>query len=255
MSVEGKIVDRQETAFGLRTLAFDANEGFLLNGKHYEICGTCNHQDHAGVGAALPDGLQYFRVAKLKEFSNALRTSHNPPTPELLDACDRLGLLVMDESRTLGSDEANLRRWETQVRRDRNHASVFLWSICNEEPMQTDPNGGRVGATMQALVKKLDPTRAVTAAENVGDVFAGLQGTLEVRGWNYNVNPDRAPQVEGYHAETSRPAEHRQRAGQQSRHARHLHQRCEARLRQLPAGRGGKMVAVLCRPPLAQRRL
>ena len=200
VSVDGKIVDQQETAFGLRTLAFDADQGFLLNGKHYEICGTCNHQDHAGVGAALPDRLQYFRVAKLKEFSNAYRTSHNPPTPELLDACDRLGLLVMDESRTLGSDEANIRRWETQVRRDRNHASVFLWSICNEEPMQTDLNGGKVGATMQAQAKKLDPTRAVTAAENVGDVFTGLESTLEVRGWNYNVNPERAIQVEGYHA-------------------------------------------------------
>ncbi len=70
----------------------------MLNGKHYELYGTCNHQDHAGVGAAIPDALQEFRVKKLKEFGcNALRTSHNPPTPELLDVCDRLGLLVMDE--------------------------------------------------------------------------------------------------------------------------------------------------------------
>ena len=112
VSVGGKVVDRQETAFGIRTATFDAKEGFLLNGKHYEICGTCNHQDHAGVGAALPDALQYFRIAKLKEFSNAYRTAHNPPTPELLDACDRIGMLVMDESRTLGSDEANIHRWE-----------------------------------------------------------------------------------------------------------------------------------------------
>jgi beta-galactosidase len=200
VSVDGKAVDRQETAFGIRTTIFDAKQGFLLNGKHYEICGTCNHQDHAGVGAALPDALQYFRIARLKEFSNAYRTAHNAPTPELLDACDRIGMMVMDESRTLGSDEANMRRWETQVRRDRNHPSVILWSLCNEEPAQTDLNGGRVGATMQALAKKLDPTRAVTAAENVGDVFTGLQGTLEVRGWNYNINPDRAAQVESYRA-------------------------------------------------------
>jgi beta-galactosidase len=200
VSVDGKVVDRQETAFGIRTTVFDAKEGFLLNGKHYEICGTCNHQDHAGVGEALPDALQYFRVAKLKEFSNALRTAHNPPTPELLDACDRLGLLVMDESRTLGSDEANIRRWETQVRRDRNHPSVIFWSLCNEEAKQTDLNGGRVGATMQALANRLDPTRAVTAAENVGDIFTGLPGTLEVRGWNYNITPERAVQVEAYHA-------------------------------------------------------
>ncbi len=201
VEVGGKIVDRKDTEFGIRTLAFDANKGFLLNGSHYEIYGACNHQDHAGVGEALPDALQSFRIKKLKEFGwNAYRTAHNPATPELLDACDRLGMLVMDESRTLGSDDENLRRWETQVRRDRNHASVFLWSLCNEESTQTDPNGGKVGATMQALAKKLDPTRAVTAAENVGDVFTGLQGTLEVRGWNCNINPDRAPQVESYHA-------------------------------------------------------
>ena len=240
VSVDGKIVDRQETAFGIRTVAFDANEGFLLNGKHYEICGTCNHQDHAGVGAALPDALQYFRVAKLKEFSNAYRTAHNPPTPELLDACDRLGLLVMDESRTLGSDEANLRRWETQVRRDRNHPSVFLWSLCNEEAMQTDPNGGRVGATMQALAKKLDPTRAVTAAENVGDIFTGLQGTLEVRGWNYNINPERAVQVESYHAKHPDQPNLGSEQGS-NRGTRGIYtDRSEARLRQCPVGRTSK---------------
>ncbi len=108
-----KIVDQKETEFGIRTLAFDPTNGFLLNGKHYELYGTCNHQDMAGVGAALPDALQEFRVKKLKEFGcNAIRTSHNPPTPELLDACDRLGMMVMDESRLLGSDEENLRRWD-----------------------------------------------------------------------------------------------------------------------------------------------
>ena len=98
------LVDRSETEFGIRTVAFDVNKGFLLNGQPYEIKGTCNHQDHAGVGAALPDRLQYFRVARLKEMGcNAYRTSHNPPTPELLEACDRTGMLVMDENRLLGS--------------------------------------------------------------------------------------------------------------------------------------------------------
>jgi len=102
----GQMVDRKETAFGIRTVAFDKDKGFLLNGSLTFLKGTCNHQDHAGVGAALPDALQYFRIAKLKEMGgNACRTSHNPPTPELLDACDRLGLLVMDENRLLGSDE------------------------------------------------------------------------------------------------------------------------------------------------------
>ena len=197
VSVDGKMVDQKETTFGIRTVGFDATNGFLLNGKHYELKGTCNHQDMAGVGAALPDALQEFRVKKLKEFGcNAYRTSHNPPTPELLDACDHLGMIVMDESRLLGSDSENLRKWEDQIRRDRNHASVGIWSVCNEEPREYSSDGGQVGATMQRVVKQLDPTRPVTAAEDVGDNYDGLMGSLEVRGWNYHVGQDMAD----YHA-------------------------------------------------------
>ncbi len=182
-------VEYAETTFGIRTFAFDKDKGFLLNGKPYVLKGTCNHQDMAGVGAALPDALQYFRVAKLKEFGcNSYRTSHNPPTPELLEACDRLGMIVMDESRLLGSDEENLRKWESQIRRDRNHASVGIWSVANEEfSVQATPQGGNVARTMQALVKQLDPTRPVTYAAPEGDSFAGINGVIEVRGWNYHV--------------------------------------------------------------------
>jgi beta-galactosidase len=198
VEVGGAIVDQQETPFGIRTIAFDKDKGFLLNGKPYELYGTCNHQDHAGVGVALPDALQYFRISKLKEIGcNAYRTSHNPPTPELLDACDQLGMIVMDENRLLGSDEENMARWETEIRRDRNHPSVCIWSICNEESTQTQPVSGKVGASMQALVKSLDPMRPVTAAESTGDNFVGLQGTLEVRGWNYNWGDA----MENYHKE------------------------------------------------------
>jgi beta-galactosidase len=187
VEVEGKGVDRQKTEFGIRTLAFDKDQGFLLNGRSYVIRGTCNHQNHAGVGAAMPDALQYFRVAKLKECgSNAYRTTHYPPTPELLEACDRLGMIVMDECRLLGSDEGNLKKLESQIRRDRNHPSVAIWSICNEEPLQAQAAAGRIGLSMQTLVKKLDPTRPVTAAANAGNVYSGLMGALEVRGWNYN---------------------------------------------------------------------
>jgi beta-galactosidase len=195
----GKVVDRQETPFGIRTVAFDVQKGFLLNGKPYELKGTCNHQDHAGVGAALPDALQYFRVAKLKEMGcNAYRTSHNPPTPELLDACDRLGLLVMDESRLLGSDEENLRRWEGQIRRDRNHSSVVIWSIANEEfRVQGTPTGKQVAQTMQNLVKQLDPTRPVTYAAPVGNEFEGINSIIEVRGWNYHIGTN---DMDAYHA-------------------------------------------------------
>src|SRR5690606_4287008 len=101
--VEGnESIDHYETPFGIRTIRFDAKEGFFLNGKNVKLKGTNNHQDHAGVGTALPDGLQYWRIKALKEMgSNAYRTAHHPPTPELLDACDRLGMLVIDENRLM----------------------------------------------------------------------------------------------------------------------------------------------------------
>jgi beta-galactosidase len=195
----GAVLDRTEMAFGIRTVAFDAQKGFLLNGKPYVLKGTCNHQDHAGVGAALPDRLQYFRVAKLKEMGcNAYRASHNPPTPELLEACDELGMLVMDENRLLGSDRQNLDRMERLVLRDRNHPCVFIWSIGNEEfKVQTSPVGERVAGSMQAVVKRLDPTRAVTYAANVGNVFDGINRVIEVRGWNYFVGETN---MDAYHA-------------------------------------------------------
>jgi beta-galactosidase len=198
VKTDGKVVDRQETTFGIRTVAFDAQKGFLLNGKPYVLKGTCNHQDHAGVGVALPDALQSFRVAKLKEMGvNAYRTSHNPPTPELLDACDRLGLLVMDECRLLGSDEVNLRYWDGQIRRDRNHPSVAIWSIANEEfRVGGTPTGAHVAQTMQSLVKRLDPTRPVTYAAPVGNEFDGINSIIEVRGWNYHIGVSN---MDAYH--------------------------------------------------------
>ncbi len=191
----GKVVDRTETEFGIRTVAFDADKGFLLNGRPYVVKGTCNHQDHAGVGAAMPDALQYFRARRLKDMGgNAVRTSHNAPTPEWLEACDRLGLLVMDENRLLGSDGANLAHLEEQVRRDRNHPSVFIWSLFNEESHQTTAAGGRCAESMQRLVHALDPTRLCTAAASVGDVFEGVNSVLDVRGWNYYIGA-----VDSYH--------------------------------------------------------
>jgi beta-galactosidase len=198
VEVDGKMVDRKETEFGIRTAAFDAERGFLLNGKPYELKGTCNHQDMAGIGAALPDALQYFRIAKLKEFGcNAYRTSHNPPTPELLEACDRLGMIVMDENRLLGSDAQNMARWNDQILRDRNHASVCIWSIANEEfSVQDTPLAANVARTMQDLVHRLDPTRPVTYASPEDDIFMGVNSVIQVRGWNYHVGGV----MEKYHA-------------------------------------------------------
>jgi beta-galactosidase len=196
----GQVVDQTETEFGIRTVAFDPDKGFLLNGKPYELYGTCNHQDMAGVGAALPDRLQYFRIEKLKEMGcNAIRTSHNPPTPELLEACDHLGMLVMDENRLLGSDPANLDLFQGQILRDRNHPSVAIWSIANEEfTVQDTPAGMRVANTMQTLLQRLDSTRPITYAAPVGDDYEGnINSVIEVRGWNYHVGQD----MDNYHRE------------------------------------------------------
>jgi beta-galactosidase len=199
VSVADKIVDQKETVFGIRTFGFDATNGFLLNGKPYEIYGTCNHQDHAGVGAAIPDALQEFRVKQLKEFGcNAIRTSHNPPTPELLEVCDRLGMLVMDESRLMGSDSENMNKWDDQIRRDRNHASVAIWCIANEQfAVQDTPQAANIARRMQDYVKQLDPTRPVTYASPEDNVFRGINSVIEVRGWNYHYGP----QMDRYHAE------------------------------------------------------
>src|SRR5581483_177345 len=145
----GSPVDVVETPFVIRTIRFDADQGFFLNGKHVEIYGKCNHQDHAGVGSALPDRLQSFRVEKLKEMGcNAYRTSHNPPTPELLDACDRLGMLVMDETRRMGTDPEALGQLESMMMRDRNHPCVIIWSLGNEESRDNMQADNDIGAAM-----------------------------------------------------------------------------------------------------------
>ena len=198
VTMGGASVDRIETVFGIRTIAFHAENGFLLNGQPYQIKGTCNHQDHAGVGSALPDRLQYFRIARLKEMGcNSYRTSHNPPTPELLEACDRLGMLVMDENRLLGSDAANIDRLERLVRRDRNHPSVVIWSIANEEfGTAGTPAGRRVAETMQDVIRKLDSTRPLTYAAPVANEFSGINEVIEVRGWNYHIGSG----ADDYHA-------------------------------------------------------
>ena len=199
VSVAGKIVDRQETAFGIRTVAFDPDTGFLLNGKHYELQGVCIHQDWPGVGVAVPDSLQYFRVSRLKEMGcNAIRTSHNPPATGFLDACDQLGILVMDEHRLPGGDAESLRKWDDQIRRDRNHPSVAIWSLGNEERgVEDTPQGANVARSMQDLVKRLDPTRPVTYAAPEGNVFRGINSVIEVRGWNYYLETNN---TDRYHA-------------------------------------------------------
>src|SRR5664279_4758145 len=159
----GAIVDRYETTFGVRSLEFDGEKGFLLNGKSVKVKGTCNHQDHAGLGAALPDAVQHYRVRKLLEMGcNAYRSSHNHPTPELLDACDQLGMLMMDETRMMSSNPEGLTQFERLVRRDRNHPSVFLWSMGNEEPAATNAKGAKIVTAMTEVATRHDGSRPTT---------------------------------------------------------------------------------------------
>jgi beta-galactosidase len=180
-----KLVDRTETPFGIRTIRFDPNTGFYLNGQPVKLKGTNNHQDHAGVGAAIPDALQDFRIRRLKEMgSNAYRCSHNPPTPELLDACDRLGMLVIDENRLMGSNPFHLRQVEEMILRDRNHPAVILWSLGNEEwGIESNIKGARITASMQAFAQRLDPTRPTTVAISGG--WGGTSSVIDVAGVNY----------------------------------------------------------------------
>jgi beta-galactosidase len=182
--------------FGIRTIRFDPDHGFFLNGKHVFLQGTCNHQDAAGVGVAIPDALNVWRLEQLKKFGcNAIRCSHNDPTPEVLDACDRLGILVMDEHRKTGRTPEILDQLERLVKRDRNHPSVILWSIGNEEQqIEGTPVGEAVGRAMKGAILKLDPTRPVTAAMDAG-WGAGFSNVVDVQGFNYTLRTD----VSRYH--------------------------------------------------------
>lgn len=182
----GKIIDRKAERFGIRTIEIKPN-GVFLNGKYVQLKGTNNHQDHAGVGSALPDYLQYYRIRLLKDLgSNAYRASHNAPTPELLDACDSLGMLVMDEQRLLNSSPEYMSQFERILKRDRNHPSVFMWSIGNEEGwIQRTSTGRRIAQTLLAKQKELDPTRTSTYAADVANVYNGINEVIPVRGFNY----------------------------------------------------------------------
>jgi beta-galactosidase len=180
------VVDRYEMPFGIRSFRFDPNEGFFLNGKHVKLHGANNHQDHAGVGVAIPDALQEFRIARLKEMGcNIYRCSHNPPTPELLDACDRLGMVVIDENRLMGTADYHREHLREMMLRDRNHPSIVLWSLGNEEwRIEGNETGARITATMNRWAKEIDPTRPTTVAIS-GGWGGGSSTAIDVMGYNY----------------------------------------------------------------------
>ncbi len=190
----GAVVDRYETPFGIRSLRFDAAQGLFLNDRPVKVQGTCNHQDHAGLGAALPDAVQYYRIRKLKEMGcNAIRTSHNPPTPELLDACDRLGMLVFDETRMMSSNPEGLGQFRDLVRRDRNRPSVFMWSMGNEEGQANTEKGVLILTAMKEVATEVDGSRPVSIAPT-GAIGTGGLAVCDVIGYNY-----MDPQAAAYH--------------------------------------------------------
>lgn len=185
--INGEQVDECETVFGFRTIKFDADKGFFLNGKPLKLLGTCNHQDHGGIGVAVPDSINEYRIKRLKEMgSNAYRCSHGMPSSELLDVCDRLGMLVMDENRIFETSEENLENLRTMVRRDRNHPSVIMYSICNEEFLQSALEGRKMTERMRTEIRKLDSSRYVTGAMHGGILESdGAGSAFDVCGVNY----------------------------------------------------------------------
>ncbi len=186
-----RVVDNYQTSFGVRSIRFDPDRGFFLNGEHIPIKGTNNHQDHAGVGVAVPDALQAYRLQRLKAMgSNAYRAAHNPPTPELLEAADRLGMLMLVENRLMGSSPEQLHELEQMILRDRNHPSVIAWSIGNEEwAIENTETGARIALTMQDLARQLDPTRRITAAMS-GGWDKSIASVIDMMGFNYQFHGD-----------------------------------------------------------------
>ena len=191
-----KIVDEYETTMGIRTVAFDAAEGFFLNGRPLKIRGVCLHQDHAGVGVALTPSIQEHRIAKMQEMGcNAIRTSHNPASPDFLKACDKMGMLVLEEARLMGINKLHKHNVEEMICRDRNHPSIFLWSLGNEEwAIEGSEKGALIARNMEDFARQFDSTRAFTIASS-GGWDNGIGKATEVCGINYISHGD----VIGHH--------------------------------------------------------
>lgn len=184
----GKTRDAERINFGVRDIRWDADKGFFLNGNRVEIKGTCNHQDHAGVGAALPDRLQWYRLAVLKDMGgNAVRTSHNMPTPEWVEACDRMGMMMMCETRMMSTNPEGMAQLEVMIKRYRNSPSIILWSMGNEEnTLMEEAQGVRIIDEMIARSHELDPTRLCSAAVDAA-FETHFPEQLDVMGFNYNL--------------------------------------------------------------------
>jgi beta-galactosidase len=216
ISVDSKIIDEYKTNFGIRSFKFDVDKGFILNGKQVKIKGVCMHHDLGPLGSAINTRAIERQLEILKGMGvNGIRTSHNPPAPELLELCDKMGFIVMDEAfdmwkkaktkydYSLDWDQWHVKDLQDLILRDRNHPSIFMWSIGNEIPEQWSDEGVVIAKELAAIVKKLDTTRLVTAAMNpavnmnINDVTLQFEksktdfnklatsGALDIIGYNY----------------------------------------------------------------------
>jgi len=202
---DNHLTDRLETKFGIRKLVFDVAQGFLLNGQPLKLKGGCLHHDNGPLGARAFDRAEERRVELLKASGyNALRLAHNPPSPAFLEACDRLGMMVIDEAFDMWREGKNphdyhlfFDEWwqrdiESMIARDRNHPAVIMWSIGNEIPNRHRPEVVKLAQQLASYVRKLEPTRPVTSAvndlkEDKDPYFA----TLDVAGYNYAASGDQ----------------------------------------------------------------
>jgi len=199
--MNGQVIDEYTTSLGIRYFDFDEDKGFSLNGKPMKILGVCDHHDLGALGAAVNTRALERQLQLLKEMGcNGIRTSHNPPAPELLDLCDKMGFIVMDEAfdcwergKVRYDYHLFFKQWhkkdlEDQILRDRNHPSVFIWSIGNEIPQQTDTAAYRIAPDLAAIVHSLDRTRPITTANDRPDTTNKIikSGALDLIGYNYH---------------------------------------------------------------------
>ena len=205
VTVGGDVRDEYQTPFGVRTIKYSVEDGFQLNGRTIKMCGGCIHHDNGCLGAAAFDKAEERRIELLKAAGfNAIRSAHNPPSEELLNVCDRLGMLVLDESFDCWEQGKNpfdysisFKEWwqrdmDAMILRDRNHPSVIMWSIGNEIPGRDDPNGLRICKMLADYTRSLDPTRATTCAVNLSTRNDPFFANLELAGYNYNLNAAKA---------------------------------------------------------------
>ncbi len=191
-----ELLDEVKTPFGFRDIKVSPAEGFILNGKRLKLLGVCCHQDHGGIGTAVPERVLEYRIKRLKEMgANAYRCAHGMPSPKLLDVCDRLGMLVMDENRNFETSEEVLNQLRTMVLRDRNHPSVVMYSIFNEEPLQGTPQGQLMTKRMIKEIRRLDDSRPVTGAMHGGILdIHGAASAMDICGINYQFDS-----IEAFH--------------------------------------------------------